>query len=244
MMMIPEAYPDRTDLSDDLKGFYAFHSCLMEPWDGPASWLSPTAACRRDARPQRSAPGPLGAHDRRLVASGLRDRRAAGRAAEIVERLACARASCSSSTSRRRIVDGRRGQAQLARPAALTATLVRPNVMPFRRPADRTRQTELAHPAGRALQRAFGYTRRTCGCSSRRWRPTGAEADRLDGQRRRARRALKRQPPLFSVLQTALRAGHQPADRPDPRVVVMSSARRRRRTGNLLERRPSTPTSS
>jgi glutamate synthase domain-containing protein 2/glutamate synthase domain-containing protein 1/glutamate synthase domain-containing protein 3 len=37
MMMIPEAYRKREDLSEDLKGFYAFHSCLMEPWDGPAS---------------------------------------------------------------------------------------------------------------------------------------------------------------------------------------------------------------
>ncbi len=37
MMMIPEAYRDRADLSPALKGFYAFHSCLMEPWDGPAS---------------------------------------------------------------------------------------------------------------------------------------------------------------------------------------------------------------
>ena len=37
MMMIPEAYRNRDDLSEDLKGFYAYHSCLMEPWDGPAS---------------------------------------------------------------------------------------------------------------------------------------------------------------------------------------------------------------
>ncbi len=37
MMMIPEAYRNREDLPDALKGFYAFHSCLMEPWDGPAS---------------------------------------------------------------------------------------------------------------------------------------------------------------------------------------------------------------
>jgi glutamate synthase domain-containing protein 2/glutamate synthase domain-containing protein 1/glutamate synthase domain-containing protein 3 len=37
MMMIPEAYRNRTDISDELKGFYAFHSCLMEPWDGPAA---------------------------------------------------------------------------------------------------------------------------------------------------------------------------------------------------------------
>ncbi len=37
MMMIPEAYQGREGLPDDLKGFYAFHSCLMEPWDGPAA---------------------------------------------------------------------------------------------------------------------------------------------------------------------------------------------------------------
>ena len=37
MMIVPEAYQDRDDLSDELKGFYAFHSCLMEPWDGPAA---------------------------------------------------------------------------------------------------------------------------------------------------------------------------------------------------------------
>src|SRR5690606_7749373 len=28
MMMIPEAYADRDDLPDHLKGFYAYHSCL------------------------------------------------------------------------------------------------------------------------------------------------------------------------------------------------------------------------
>jgi glutamate synthase domain-containing protein 2/glutamate synthase domain-containing protein 1/glutamate synthase domain-containing protein 3 len=37
MMMIPEAYEGRDDLPEELAGFYAFHSCLMEPWDGPAA---------------------------------------------------------------------------------------------------------------------------------------------------------------------------------------------------------------
>ncbi|MGH2896745.1 MAG: glutamate synthase central domain-containing protein, partial [Solirubrobacteraceae bacterium] len=37
MMMIPEAYRTRTDIDPDVKGFYDFHSCLMEPWDGPAA---------------------------------------------------------------------------------------------------------------------------------------------------------------------------------------------------------------
>ncbi|MGH2968869.1 MAG: glutamate synthase central domain-containing protein, partial [Solirubrobacteraceae bacterium] len=37
MMMIPEAYDGREDLPEHLRGFYAYHSCLMEPWDGPAA---------------------------------------------------------------------------------------------------------------------------------------------------------------------------------------------------------------
>ncbi|HWV86752.1 MAG TPA: glutamate synthase large subunit [Capillimicrobium sp.] len=37
MMMIPEAYADRDDLTDELKAFYEFHGSFMEPWDGPAA---------------------------------------------------------------------------------------------------------------------------------------------------------------------------------------------------------------
>jgi len=37
MMMIPEAFEGRDDLAAELKGFYAYHQCLMEPWDGPAA---------------------------------------------------------------------------------------------------------------------------------------------------------------------------------------------------------------
>jgi glutamate synthase domain-containing protein 2/glutamate synthase domain-containing protein 3 len=37
MMMVPEAYRSQTDLDPDVCGFYDFHSCLMEPWDGPAA---------------------------------------------------------------------------------------------------------------------------------------------------------------------------------------------------------------
>jgi glutamate synthase domain-containing protein 2/glutamate synthase domain-containing protein 1/glutamate synthase domain-containing protein 3 len=36
MLMVPEAYRDRTDLAPAVRGFYDYHSCVMEPWDGPA----------------------------------------------------------------------------------------------------------------------------------------------------------------------------------------------------------------
>jgi len=37
MMMIPEAWQNDPLMSDSKKAFYQYHSCMMEPWDGPAS---------------------------------------------------------------------------------------------------------------------------------------------------------------------------------------------------------------
>src|ERR1700710_1111569 len=37
LMMIPEAWENSKEMDESLRAFYRFHSCLMEPWDGPAS---------------------------------------------------------------------------------------------------------------------------------------------------------------------------------------------------------------
>jgi glutamate synthase (NADPH/NADH) large chain len=37
MMMIPEAWQKNELMPQNKRAFYEFHSCLMEPWDGPAS---------------------------------------------------------------------------------------------------------------------------------------------------------------------------------------------------------------
>ena len=37
MMMIPEPWSNHESMSPEKKAFYQYHSCLMEPWDGPAS---------------------------------------------------------------------------------------------------------------------------------------------------------------------------------------------------------------
>ena len=37
MMMIPEAWNGHESMSSEKKAFYEYHSCLIEPWDGPAS---------------------------------------------------------------------------------------------------------------------------------------------------------------------------------------------------------------
>ncbi|MDB6024112.1 MAG: glutamate synthase family protein [Verrucomicrobiales bacterium] len=36
MMMIPEPWTNHESMSEEKKAFYEYHSCLMEPWDGPA----------------------------------------------------------------------------------------------------------------------------------------------------------------------------------------------------------------
>ena len=37
MMMIPEAWQKHDSMPEAKRAFYEYHSCLMEPWDGPAS---------------------------------------------------------------------------------------------------------------------------------------------------------------------------------------------------------------
>jgi glutamate synthase (NADPH) large chain len=37
MMMIPEAWNEKTIMDDDRRAFYEYHAAIMEPWDGPAA---------------------------------------------------------------------------------------------------------------------------------------------------------------------------------------------------------------
>jgi len=73
MMMVPEAWQDNESLSEAKKAFYEYHSCLMEPWDGPAliaftdshKWIGATLD-RNGLRPARYY---LTSDDRVLVSS-------------------------------------------------------------------------------------------------------------------------------------------------------------------------------
>ncbi|HEV8248071.1 MAG TPA: glutamate synthase subunit alpha, partial [Polyangiaceae bacterium] len=37
MMLVPEAWALDNEMSEEKKGFYEYHGCLVEPWDGPAA---------------------------------------------------------------------------------------------------------------------------------------------------------------------------------------------------------------
>ena len=53
MMMVPEAWQKHQTMSERKRAFYEYNSCVMEPWDGPAS-ISFTAAPARVFRLGRS----------------------------------------------------------------------------------------------------------------------------------------------------------------------------------------------
>ena len=37
MMMMPEPWQKHTSMAPEKRGFYEYHACMMEPWDGPAA---------------------------------------------------------------------------------------------------------------------------------------------------------------------------------------------------------------
>jgi glutamate synthase (NADPH/NADH) large chain len=39
MMLIPESWNEKNPIGRELKAFYEYHACIMEPWDGPASMV-------------------------------------------------------------------------------------------------------------------------------------------------------------------------------------------------------------
>ncbi len=59
MMMIPEPWNAHSTMSAEKKAFYEYHSCLLEPWDGPASIVFTDGECvgavldRNGLRPSR-----------------------------------------------------------------------------------------------------------------------------------------------------------------------------------------------
>ncbi len=59
MMMVPEPWESHESMSPEKRAFYEYHSCLMEPWDGPAAVAFTDGSCigavldRNGLRPSR-----------------------------------------------------------------------------------------------------------------------------------------------------------------------------------------------
>ena len=157
---------------------------------------------------------------------------------------ACSRASCSSSTSSGAGSSRtRRSSARSPRPTPYGEWFAR-NAVPLRRAAALQRSHALRPAAAPAPARLRLHPGGPAGAARADGDRRG-RADRLDGQRPLAGGALRPGAAAVLLLQAALRAGHQPADRPDPRGDRDEPGDERWATSATCStRRPSTRTSS
>ena len=218
-MLIPEAYQGRPELPQEVRDFYAYHSSLIEPWDGPAAVAFTDGRVigatldRNGLRPGRwlvtkdgwvvlaSETGVLEATPDQIVGQGPAAPRQALPRRPRARPDRAGRARSRPSSPRRRPYG-----------EWLHDRVVHIEDLPEKSP-----RVPRVEPL-RARQLAFGWTEEDL---QRDARPDGARrrrADRLDGQRRRAGRPVRPAPAAVLLLQAALRPGHEPGDRPDPRV--------------------------
>ena len=236
MMLVPEAWAHDPTMPPSKKAFYEYHACLVEPWDGPAA-LCFTDGTLIGATLDRNGlrPAQVRRHDRRARRAGERVRRARHRSAATSSRRG------GSQPGKMFLVDtvagshrlGRRDQAR-GRDAEAVRRVGRARTRSSSRRSTTCRaSTPIAHDELRARsQQAFGYTRRRpAHHRSGRWRRTARS--------RRARWAPTSPLAVLSraaaaalpLLQAALRAGHEPADRSDPRGARDVARELRRRRG-------------
>ena len=224
MMMVPEAWEERDDLPEHLRAFYAFHSCLMEPWDGPA------AICFTDGRVIGATldrnglrPGSLDGDARRLGRARLgvrRARRAAARTCCGKGRLAAGQAVPGRP---RRGPDrrGRGGQGARRRPASPYGEWYengrRPARGPARAPGPRSRASRCGPASSRSATR-----RRTCGSCSRRWRPRARSRSARWATTLSLAVLSDQAPPLFSYFKQLFAQVTNPPIDPIRESVVMS----------------------
>ena len=133
MMMVPEAYRTRTDLDPDVRGFYAFHSCLMEPWDGPAAIVFTDGRLAGRGAWTETACGPAAGSRTPRASWSWPPRPAWSRSppSTCSARAGWPRARCSCSTSRRADRPGRGDQAA-GRAAQALRRVVRAIAGPYR----------------------------------------------------------------------------------------------------------------
>ena len=218
MMMVPEPWARDATMSADKKAFYEFHSCLMEPWDGPAS-IAFTDGVRIGAVLDRNGlrPSPLLRHQGRPGGDGLRGRRA--RHARRVDR------GEGAAPARAHVPGGHR--APQDRPGRGAQGAHRPRA-PLRhlaggapRPARRAAQAAAGHRAGpRDRAAAPGGVRLHLGGRQDPHHPhghRGHRAHRLHGHRHAAGGPLREPAAPLRLLQAALRPGDQPAGGRHPR---------------------------
>ena len=238
MMMIPEATEGRAELSPELLGFYAYHQCLMEAWDGPAA-VSFTDGRVIGATLDRNGLRPgrwLETSDGWVVLAsetGVLDI-----PAENILRKGRLQPGKLFLVDLERGPDRpRRGGQARGRDAEAVRAVVRARGRPPRGPATARAACPPDGAAAPAADRVRLLTRGHEGDP----RPARAErrgGGQLDGERHAARGAFRSAPARLLVLQAALRAGHEPPIDSIREAIVMSLQASIGSEKNLFDERP------
>ena len=218
MMMVPEPWENHETMSTEKRAFYEYHSCLMEPWDGPAAIAFTDGRCigavldRNGLRPVRyyitsddlvimaSEAGVLPIEPEKVVQKG----RLQPGSMFLVD------------TEQGRIVPDEEIKQELAAAKPYGDWLKENHILledlpeaPDMHVPDHS--TAAAAPAGLRL-----HLRRSARRSWAPW-PGRHAAARLHGHRHAAGGPLRPAPAALQLFQAALCPGHQSAHRPDPR---------------------------
>ena len=194
MMMIPEAWENRDDLEPELRDFYDYHSCLIEPWDGPAALaftdgrIVGATLDRNGLRPGRWV------HTRDGYVVMASEAGVLPMSEELVVRKGRLHPGRCWWSTRRPVASWRTTRPSSRWPAPALRRVGRALRRALRRPA-RTGPTAARASRG-DRQLAFGCSQEDLACCWPRWRPGGA--DGLDGQRLALAALSDRQPPLFT----------------------------------------------
>ena len=218
LMMIPEPWQNNDAMDPSLRAFYEYHASLMEPWDGPASLAFTDGTVigavldRNGLRPSRYY---VTKDDLVVMASevGVLDIPPAD--VVMKERLHPGRIFLVDTGARPDHL-GRGDQAGAGARVSL------------RRVAAGTPDSDRGG-GGRAVPAGAGSRDRAAPAAGVRLHPgghrdhpaadgaRGGRAARVDGHRHAARGAVAAAAPALRLFQAAVRAGHQPAARRDPR---------------------------
>ena len=200
MMMVPEPWSRHESMAAELKAFYEFHSCFMEPWDGPASIaFTDGIEDRRHPRPQRPAARRAGYVDQgrprrhglggrgpRLPARADRGEGAPPAGAALPRRHGARGGSSRTTEIKSRLA------AEQPYGEWLRDHLVRLQELP-----EPPEVHEPDHETVLVRQETFGYTLEDVQDADRPDGGAGRRADRLDGDRHRRWRSSRRTPQLL-----------------------------------------------
>ena len=218
LMMIPEPWQNHETMDPARRAFYEYHSSLMEPWDGPASiaftdgTLIGAVLDRNGLRPSRYY---VTKDDLVIMASEVGVLDVAPENVRIKERLHPGKVFLVD-TAKGRIVDDEEIKSELAAAQPYQRWLAE-HLIDIKDLPDASRLPEPDHLTVLRRQQAFGYTEEDLRLLLAPMAQNGEEAIGSMGTDTVAGGAVEPAAPAVRLLQAAVRAGHQPAARRDPR---------------------------